>query len=223
MELFTKEQYSNALRKTKLNLKCDLCGKTFQRTKHHHYTAKSYNGFLYDYCSRICGTKANQTGYSVPCSHCGTIIYRRKQQFEKHNQKAFCNYSCSALYNNSRRTCGSGVSKLERWLQTKLINLYPRLNFVFNGNEAINSQLDIFIPSLNLAFELNGPFHYEPIFGKEKLDKIQNNDQRKFQACLERNIELCIIDTSKQKYFKEKTSQPFLDIIVDVISNKHAQ
>lgn len=59
--------------------------------------------------------------------------------------------------------------------------------------------MDIYIPVLSLAFELNGIFHYEPIYGEGKLLSIQNNDDRKFQACLEHDIELCIINSSEQK------------------------
>jgi hypothetical protein len=80
--------------------------------------------------------------------------------------------------------------------------------------------LDIYIPSLKLAFELNGIFHYEPIYGKEKLENTQNNDGRKFQACLECGIEFCTIDVSAQKYFKEKTSQIYLDIVTDILNKK---
>jgi hypothetical protein len=82
------------------------------------------------------------------------------------------------------------------------------------------SELDIYIPSLKLAFELNGIFHYEPIFGNEKLNKIQKNDNNKFLKCQEKNISLCIIDTSSQKYFKEQTSKKILDIIINII-NQH--
>lgn len=80
--------------------------------------------------------------------------------------------------------------------------------------------MDIYIPSLKLAFELNGIFHYEPIFGGKALERSQNNDHRKYQACLEQGIELCIIDVSKQKYFKEQTSVQFLEIIQKIISLK---
>ena len=69
-----------------------------------------------------------------------------------------------------------------------------------------------------MAFELNGIFHYEPIYKNFKNTKT--NDQRKFQACLERKIELCVIDISSQKYFKEKTSQKYLDIIVNLLNEK---
>lgn len=61
---------------------------------------------------------------------------------------------------------------------------------------------------------------YEPIFGQDKLSKIQNNDQRKFQACLEHNIELCIIDVSAFKNFNTTKANNYLDIITNLISMK---
>jgi hypothetical protein len=71
-----------------------------------------------------------------------------------------------------------------------------------------------------LAFELNGIFHYEPIYGEEKLGKVKNNDGRKFQACIERKIELCIIDVSASKKFKPERDKKYLDIIVNLIEYK---
>lgn len=91
---------------------------------------------------------------------------------------------------------------------------------LFNDKTTINSELDIYIPSLKLAFELNGIFHYEPIYGKDKLSKIENNDSRKIQACNERNIEICIIDISSLKNFKPHKANSFLNIITNIISKK---
>jgi hypothetical protein len=106
-------------------------------------------------------------------------------------------------------------------LQQKLPKLYPDLEFHFNRKDAINSELDIYIPSLQLAFELNGIYHYEPIHGEEKLNQIQNNDNRKFAACIENNISLCIIDASIMKNFKEHKANDFLNIIKNVINQKY--
>jgi len=83
--------------------------------------------------------------------------------------------------------------------------------------------LDIYIPSLNLAFELNGIFHYEPIFGVDKLEKINKNDISKSKTCFNMKIDLCIIDTSYQKYIKPKTSQKYLDIITNIINERLLQ
>jgi len=105
-------------------------------------------------------------------------------------------------------------------LEKKLKEKYLSLEIHCNRKDAINSELDIYIPNLRIAFELNGIFHYEPIYGKDKLDKIKNNDERKFQACIENNIELCIIDTSRLLYFKESNAVKYLDIISSLIDKK---
>ena len=71
-----------------------------------------------------------------------------------------------------------------------------------------------------LAFELNGIFHYEPIYGEKKLNQIQNNDTRKFQACLEKGIEMCMIDVSSLSYFKPANAKKYLDIVCGLIDMK---
>lgn len=114
------------------------------------------------------------------------------------------------------------MSKLERWLQERLQRLYPDLEFHFNRKDTINGELDIYIPSLKLAFELNGVFHYEPIYGPEKLANIQSNDGRKFQACLEHGIELCIVDTSRMTNFKERGALKYLEVIQGVLNSRIA-
>jgi hypothetical protein len=106
------------------------------------------------------------------------------------------------------------------WLEEQLTLCYPSLDFHFNRKDAINAELDIYIPSLKLAFELNGLFHYEPIFGADKLAQIQNNDERKYQACIEHGIELCLIDVSSFKNFKEKGAMTFLIGIKSIIDQK---
>lgn len=109
---------------------------------------------------------------------------------------------------------------LETWLEEQLTQFYPNLLIDFNKKDAIDSELDIYIPSLNLAFELNGIFHYEPIYGVDELYKIQENDVSKSKACHEAKIDLCTIDTSGQKYFKESTSQKYIDIINNIIKER---
>ena len=160
------------------------------------------------------------------CTNCNAVISydtanaRKRDRSYKTYKNLFCNKSCAATYNNTHKTHGTRRSKLENWLEIKLSELFPGIVIHFNKKDAIDSELDIYIPSLNLAFELNGIYHYEPIHGAKLLSNIQNNDKRKFQACLERDIELCIIDSSKLVYFKESNAVPYLNIITDIINTK---
>jgi hypothetical protein len=160
------------------------------------------------------------------CANCNKIIsyeksIRRRSDLKYRKSKnVFCNMSCRAVYNNTHKTVGIRRSKLEIWLEEKLNKIYPNLEIHYCRKDAINSELDIYIPSLKLGFELNGIYHYEPIHGQQILENIQNNDKRKFQACLEQNIELCIIDSSSLKYFKESNALPYLKIIQNIIECK---
>lgn len=171
------------------------------------------------YCSRKCQNIGQIKYQNVNCNECGKTFIKSYTEI-KRSPNHFCGRSCAATYNNTHKTKGNRKSKLEFYLEKELLLMYPNIEFHFNKKDAINSELDIYIPSMELAFELNGLFHYEPIFGENKLKQIQNNDKRKFQACLERNIELCIIDSSGLKYFKENNAKPYLDIICNIINNK---
>ncbi len=167
------------------------------------------------FCSKKCCQKHSQKRIQLECLTCSKKFERTLSSVR--STKTFCSSSCSAKYNNTHKTHGTRRSKLEVYLEKKLKEKYPDFEIHFNRKDAINSELDIYIPSLKLAFELNGIYHYEPIHGPEKLVSIKNNDQRKFQACLERNIELCIIDTSSFDYFKEDKAKEFFNIILNVI------
>lgn len=193
---------------------CNKCGTKFERqTKAVNYAIKNN---IKIYCSRKCKNDSQNTSIKETCTQCTTEVIRSQASI-KRGFKPFCSKSCAATYRNTHKTTGYKVSKLEKWIQIKLIEKYPDIKFIFNSKDIINSELDIYIPSLKLAFELNGIFHYEPIFGQKQLDKVKNNDNRKFQACCEYGISLCIIDTSQQKYVKESTSKPYLDIIINII------
>lgn len=233
MVLNTEEEIKQMKWSSNVKFKCDGCGILYEKTKRRYLDNKrknpnnnniqkekiSKNFYIYDknFCIDKCKNDYNRllTVKEFNCKVCDKLF----TGYIKKNPR-FCGSSCAAIYNNSHKTKGYRRSKLEKYLENKLINEYPDIKFIFNSKKAINSELDIYIPKLKLAFELNGIFHYEPIYGKETLSKIINNDNRKFQACLENNIELCIIDTSKQKYFKESTSIVYLDIIKNIIDKK---
>lgn len=222
MKLYSEDLLNKTERYGLLSCQCDVCKKIFKKKKKNILDARKRNIENVDICSPKCKGEYQRTGAILSCEICGQKIYRKQADIKKSKSKyAFCSRSCSATYNNKFGIPhGTRRSKLEKWLNEHLNIVYPNMEIDYNKKDAINAELDIYIPSLKLAFELNGIFHYEPIFGNDKLVRTQNNDNRKFQACLEKGIELCVIDISGQKYFKENTSQKYLDIIINIITEK---
>lgn len=220
--LYTQKEFDNTKYTDKLRLECEYCHEPFYKTKTTIKFALTHIGNnkrdRCNYCSHKCSNASRDTKVKCKCHFCNKVILRRKTQLDKYTH-FFCSNSCGTKYQNAHGTkSGSKISKLEKYLQEQLPILYPSLEFHFNRKDTIKAELDIYIPSLKLAFELNGPVHYEPIFGPDTLKRMQSNDQRKFGACIEHGISLCVIDTSQHKYIKPHTCQKYLDIITDIIN-----
>lgn len=222
--LYTKEEFDNARSEDLLPLKCEQCGETFFALKKtinyklSHPSHKTYgNGCRF--CSTRCTHESQKKLVYTFCAKCGKEIEITPAQAARSKSgNHFCSKSCAVAYNNTHKSFGTRRSKLEEYLEKNLSELYPNLEIKYNSKEEINSELDIFIPKYNLAFELNGIFHYEPIFGSQKLLSTQENDKNKFRLCQENNISLCVIDTSALKYFKEQNAEKYLKIVTNIIN-----
>lgn len=203
-----------------IELYCIVCNSSFFKPKGKLLTenkqiekGKIKNKFLY--CSKECTNLNRQEGTYINCMQCNKLVYKSPSQLKAHKHH-FCNSSCSTSYNNKFRK-PNYISKLEKLAQKILTSKYPDLKFNFNNRTEIGLELDIYIPSLRLAFELNGIYHYEPIYGIDKFNKVVDRDKQKYKICRENNISLCVINTSSQKRVTEKSSQKYLDIIFNII------
>ena len=203
-------------------LKCKNCNDTFYIEKHFVQCAIKGTKEL-EYCSKDCANKAKLTRKICECPNCQLEFYRNLNELNKGNKKTFCSHSCKATYWNKNRKTGTNRSKLEKWLEVQLIQQYSDLKIIYNDTKTIGCELDIYIPNLKLAFELNGIFHFEPIYGLEKLTKTQIRDKQKILTSSQNGIELCVIDTTSLKYFKAENAKKFLDIITKIINSKLAR
>ncbi len=219
--LYTEAELSKANSRDLLPLECKGCSRRFLKPKNNILSSLSgHKRFKMDFCSNRCQRMYESPPITVVCSQCKKRFTKEPKEVKKSKSgNHFCSRSCAAKWNNAHKKHGTRRSKLEKWLEEQLTNLYPNLEFHFNRKDAIGSELDIFIPSLRLAFELNGIYHYEPIHGQDKLDAVQSNDRRKFAACHEAGISLCSIDTSSMNYFKPKKAERFLAIIQKIIES----
>lgn len=217
--LFSQSEFDQAGGDQLLPLRCRHCGECFHRSKHQIQKALVLGSRdKKDFCNRGCGSQYRYRGHriDVACTQCGSMQSRSVGRVSK-SKNHFCSQTCATTWNNQHKTTGTRRSKLEVWLESQLSSLYPGLEFHFNRTDAIEAELDIYVPSLKLAFELNGIFHYEPIYGADKLERIHKNDHRKVLACAEHGIGLCVIDSSSMLNFKEKKAERFLGIVQGLV------
>lgn len=154
----------------------------------------------------------------VRCEHCNSN-FLKKQSACNDSPKHFCSRKCSCAFNHKNKKIGTRISKLEKWIQAMLIAKYPNIEFRFNRCDTIKSELDIFVPALKLAFELNGVVHYRPIYGSKKFNQIQANDRKKCILCQSNGINLYQLDTSSIKTFSPLSGQWVLDFVCEMIDN----
>ena len=190
-----KEVYnlvSNGIKDKKIMLLLDISRATVWRHK-----------------SRL-GLTKEQFPRNKPCKLCGNNTIR-----------TFCSRHCAGKYISMHRTFGFKRSKIELWIEANLSEIYPDLPISYSNRSAIQMELDIYIPSLKIAFEINGPTHYSPIYGNERFERTVELDAIKILECGSMDIELHVIDISGEGNFDIVHSYKYLDIICSIINTKY--
>lgn len=192
-----------------IEVNCKRCNKSIKKYPSDLNKSGEY------WCSYDCRYPDNKKRI-VECAKCGKEIVKVNAEYLRFSNH-FCSRSCSASYNNTHKSYGTRRSKLEIYLEEQIRQEYPQLELICNQKLAIESELDFYFPELRFAIELNGITHYEPIYGVDKFEKIQDNDNRKVIACYEKDIELAIIDSSSCSYLNEAAKNKFKNLVFGLL------
>lgn len=219
--LFTQEEFDVARADHKLMCRCEHCGEPYGVEKRwvtrKYKTGKDKVKFCGNRCRGLHRSKDRRR--VVVCLHCGKEFTKGIAAIKKYPNH-FCCRSCSVTYHNLHKSIGNRRSKLETWIGERLTTRYENIEFHFNKKETIGSELDIFVPTICVAFEISGIHHYNPIYGNKKLFQIQKNDEHKKKSCTNIGIELIVIDVSKYRHFSPKTAEIYLDFISTIIEKR---
>jgi len=197
---------------------CRNCGK--QSTKSNgRYNETIKNGWNF-FCSIKCRYAYQEKGREFSCAWCLKSIRKTPAQIRQTKTNVFCTKSCAARYNNRNKHTGTRRSKLECYLEQQLKLNFPHLNFLCNTREPISVELDFYFPELKLAIEINGFLHYQPIYGSEKLERIQEIDREKADKCGRAGIKLYIIDVSREPHLTQNIKEKHWKTVKKLVASQ---
>lgn len=78
----------------------------------------------------------------------------------------------------------------------------------------VNLEMDLVVPSLKTAIEIDGPSHFEPIWGEEALQRQQKADREKAGHLL--NAGCCLIRVgTRDKNVSEKLKRDVAELVIE--------
>jgi very-short-patch-repair endonuclease len=126
------------------------------------------------------------------------------------------------LANDAVRATSKTGSKLEKFVFNKLLEDGYKVEF-HKEQSLLNTklQIDLFLPTMNIAIEIDGPSHFLPVWGEDALQKNINYDQKKEGLILGKGLMLIRIKQTKD-FSKTRSTQMYsvLKELLDNISNK---
>ncbi len=121
---------------------------------------------------------------------------KAKESWDKLSDNKKANILNSAL--TAVRESSKTGSKLEKFLLERLLDSGYKVEF---HKEQILSntklQIDIYLPELTTAIEVDGPSHFEPVWGQDTLTRNQRYDRKKTGLIIGKGMKLIRIQQQK--------------------------
>lgn len=121
---YTESEFKETKSRVFLNITCPCCSNIFSLTKHQIQTSWEQSTSKILYCSTECKSKSKVKGkVYVKCKQCNTGFDKNLYEFKKYKNH-FCSQSCSATYNNTKRSEESRMKQRESLKKT--LELKPK-------------------------------------------------------------------------------------------------
>ena len=166
--------------KRKEELPCGECGKLVERAR------SLFKGKQNIFCDKVCHDLFQDKKIDCICKECEkqfrlSPVYVERTQTD-HN---FCSTECRSKHRYKETFVEKEFSKMLDAAGIK----HER-----NDRTIIKPlELDFWIPDLKVAIEINGPCHYQPIYGEDTLASQKARDKRKREACKALGIKLRVV------------------------------
>ena len=129
------------------------------------------------------------------------------------------------LANQAVRKTSKVGSKLEKYMLEYLLK--KNLKVEFHKEQILSNtklQIDLFLPNMGIAIEIDGPSHFLPVWGEDALQKNIDYDQKKQGLILGKG--LILIRVKQTKDFSKTRAQRTcenLSLLLDSISKTQTQ
>ena len=142
-------------------------------------------------------------------------VNRSKRRWEAMSDKDKDNMKSLAI--KAIQIAGKEGSKLEKFLKKELESLgheveVHKKNLIPNEN----LEIDIYLPKLKTIIEVDGPSHFLPIWGEEKLQKQIKSDEQKTGLILSKGLAIIRVKHLKDSLSlasKESLKSQIIDIL----------
>jgi len=137
-------------------------------------------------------------------------LWEQKTDEEKQNMLSKAN----AAVRESSKT----GSKMEHYVLNFLIK--QNLKVEFHKEQILANtrlQIDLFLPTMNIAIEIDGPSHFSPVWGEEVLQRNQDYDKKKSGLIVGKGYRLIRIKQTKD--FSKSRALVICKQLQDILEN----